>query len=208
VVSGDAVAAMAIDFYANAKIADIGANNLGFVLPPSQTVLDPDPIAILKGAPNKKAAGRFVEFVLSAEAQKLLMLSKKDKDGPKISFLGRMAVNTETYKLTAGRRINAYNPFEQKSFLKVDLTEVAKTKRVINDLIGATMVDTHKDLKRAWSVVLKSKNREKLLKEFSKMPIQEKDLLKLAKKWDEDVFRNKKINEWVTFAQTKFAAIK
>jgi len=208
VVSGDAVAAMAIDFYANAKIADVGANNLGFVLPPGQTVLDPDPIAILKGAPNKKVAGRFVDFVLSAEAQKLLMLPKKYKDGPRISFLGRMAVNTETYKTTVGRRLNAYNPFEQKSFLKVDLNEVAKTKRVINDLIGATMVDTHKDLKRAWKKVIKSKDREKLLKEFSRMPIQEKDLAVLAKKWDQDVFRNEKINEWVAFSKAKFAAIK
>ena len=47
VVSADAAAAMAIDFYALAKIGDLGRDNLGFVLPEKQTVLDPDPIAML-----------------------------------------------------------------------------------------------------------------------------------------------------------------
>ncbi len=208
VVSGDAVAAMAIDFYANAKIADLGANNLGFALPPGQTVLDPDPVAILKGAPNKKIASRFINYVLSSEAQNILMLNKGAKGGPRLSFLGRMAVNTQSYVATEGKRVNDYNPFKQKSFLRVDLTEVAKTKRVINDLIGAIMVDTHKDLKKSWRVVLKSKSKEKLLKEFSKVPVTEKELGGLAAKWNDEVFRNKKINEWVSFAQKKFAAIK
>ena len=48
VVSGDVALAMAIDFYAQAKIGDLGADNLGFVMPAGQTVLDPDPIALLK----------------------------------------------------------------------------------------------------------------------------------------------------------------
>ncbi|RZA14471.1 MAG: extracellular solute-binding protein, partial [Proteobacteria bacterium] len=40
VVSGDVSMAMAIDFYANAKIGDLGPQNLGFALPVGQAVLD------------------------------------------------------------------------------------------------------------------------------------------------------------------------
>src|SRR5690606_5337699 len=110
VVSGDAAAAMAIDFYANAKIADLGENNLGYKVPPGQTIIDPDPIAILKGAPNLEVARRFVNYVLSADAQKILMLPKGTKGGPKLSYLGRMAVNTKAYQETEGKRVDSYNP--------------------------------------------------------------------------------------------------
>ena len=45
---------MTIDFYAQAKIGDLGKDNLGFTMPAGGTVMDPDPVAILKGAPKPK----------------------------------------------------------------------------------------------------------------------------------------------------------
>ena len=63
VVSYDAAASLAIDFYANLKVADLGEDNLGFTLPEGKTVVDPDPVAILRGAPNLKPAQRFVNWV-------------------------------------------------------------------------------------------------------------------------------------------------
>jgi ABC-type Fe3+ transport system substrate-binding protein len=208
VVSGDAVAAMAIDFYANAKIADLGPDNLGFALPPGQTVLDPDPIAIMKGAPNRKIAERFVSFVLSKDPQKLLVLPKGAKEGPKLSYLGRMAVNTVTYAETNGKRVDSFNPFDQKPFLQLDIDQAAKTKDVFNDLIGAIMIDTHTELKRAWQALHKNKQPDAaLLKEFGKTPITEKEFLAYADRWSDEKFRNQQINAWVNFAKKKFEKI-
>jgi len=126
VVSGDAAIALAIDFYALAQVGDLGEENLGFVMPEGQTVLDPDPIAILRGAPNRLAAERFVDFTLSAEAQKLLVLPKGLKDGPRLATLGRMATNKKTYELTEGRRTYEFNPFLQKAFLQLDLEKATQ----------------------------------------------------------------------------------
>jgi ABC-type Fe3+ transport system substrate-binding protein len=207
VVSGDVTAAMTIDFYALAKVGDLGANNLGFVLPEGQTILDPDPIAVLKGAPNKKVAQRFVDFVLSNEGQKLLVLAKGQPGGPERSTLGRMAVNKATYKDTEGKRVSDSNPFTGKTFFHYDVEEVAKNREIFNDLFGALFIDTHDDLKKAWQTVQKQKNPEASLAEIAKLPVTEKEFEELSAKWNDDVLRNKKINEWVTFAKKKYSGI-
>lgn len=205
VVSGDVGVAMAIDFYALAKIGDLGGDNLGFNLPAGSAVLDPDPIAILKGAPNRKAAERFMEFVMSVEGQKLLILPKGAPGGPKSSSLGRMAINSKAYEETEKTRIYKINPFTEKRFIKLDLEKAQKLQRVFNDLAGAMLVDTHDDLKKAWAKISKGgKVDAAKLGEFAKMPLTEDEFFKLIDKWDDEVFRNQTLNAWVSFAKTKY----
>jgi ABC-type Fe3+ transport system substrate-binding protein len=205
VVSGDAAASMVIDFYAVAKVDDLGKDNLGFNVPVTQTVIDPDPIAIIKGAPNRTTAERFIDFVLSAEGQKLLILPKGAKGGPKLASLGRMAVNTRAYAETKGQRNSDFNPFEQKGeYLKLDLAKATKMQRTFNDLIGAIHVDTHGDLKAAWDAILKRGAKPAEIAELAKPPVTEAELLQMADKWEDDVFRNKTINAWVEYAKSKY----
>lgn len=204
VVAGDAAASMAIDFYAQPKVDELGDANLGFTLPEGQTVLDADPIAILKGAPNKKIAERFVTFVLSKEGQKLLILPKGAEGGPKLGALGRMSVNTAAYKETDGKRASKLNPFELKSLLKMDFDKSSKMQRPFNDLIGAIQIDVHEDLKKAWEAVAKRGAKPAELAELAKPPVTEAELLALNDKWDDEVFRNKTINAWVEQAKAKY----
>jgi iron(III) transport system substrate-binding protein len=204
VVAGDAAAAMAIDFYAKPQVVALGPENLGFLLPKGQTVLDHDPIAILKGAPNRKVAERFVNYVLSSEAQKVLILPKGVKGGPRFDTLGRMAVNQVSYAETEGLRTDAFNPFEQKTFLKLDLEKSSRMRRVFNDLIGATQIDTHSQLKAAWKAIIRRGSNPSEIREFISSPVTEEELLDLAGRWDDDVFRNRTINHWVQVSQDKY----
>jgi ABC-type Fe3+ transport system substrate-binding protein len=204
VVSGDAAAAMAIDFYANAKIGDIGPKNLGFSIPAGQTVLDSDPVSILRGAPNRKVAERFVSWLLSSDAQKILILPKGSSNGPKFATLGRIAVNQTAYSQTEGKRTNEFNPFVAEKFMDLDLDKQSKMKRVFNDLVGAILVDTHRELKEAWKAMVKRGVKPDELAAFGKTPVTEKEVLALSEKWDDNVFRTKKINEWTDFAKNKF----
>ena len=77
VISGEAAASMTIGYFANSKIIELGANKLSFVFPKGETIVNPDPISILKGAPNKLQAKRFIEFILSEEAQKYFSYLKE-----------------------------------------------------------------------------------------------------------------------------------
>jgi ABC-type Fe3+ transport system substrate-binding protein len=207
IVSADAAASMAIDFYANAKIGDLGSANLGFILPDAETVIDPDPIAILKGAPHREVAERFVDFILSAPAQQILILPKGVKGGPKLESLGRMAVNYQAYNQTHDQRPNEVNPFNMQVSLKLDLNRAALIHSILGDLVGALHIDTHEELKKAWKAVIARGNKPADIAALGKMSQTEPEILSLAAKWDDAVFRNKKINEWTEFAKAKYKKI-
>lgn len=207
VESGDAVAAMAIDFYATAIIDKLGKQNVGFTLPQGQTVIDPDPIAILKGAPNRLVAERFVNFVLSPKAQKLLVLPKGNKEGPKNAVLGRMSVSKNTYLQTEGKRLSDSNPFKMKAFLKIDMEKVSSIQTIFSDLLGAVLVDTHKELQKAWAYQVKKGKHTSIIQKLAAPPITKKQLYEFSKKWNDEVFRNKTINTWTKQAKAKYQSL-
>ena len=70
--SGDLVASLGVDYIVLDKIAK-GAT-LGFVYPEEMIVI-PSPVAIMKGTKNLEVAKKFVDFLLSAEGQKIIASS-------------------------------------------------------------------------------------------------------------------------------------
>jgi iron(III) transport system substrate-binding protein len=70
--SGDLMAALGVDFITINKIQK-GAY-LALMFPQKFPVM-PSPIAIMKGTPNRKAAEKFIDFLLSKEGQTILMAS-------------------------------------------------------------------------------------------------------------------------------------
>ena len=67
--SGELVASLAVDYITNDKIGK-GAH-LALVYPP-EILMAPSPAAIIKGTPNLEAAKKFVDFLLSREAQVII----------------------------------------------------------------------------------------------------------------------------------------
>ncbi len=205
VVAGDAAAALAIDFYANARISSIGSDKLGYVLPEGQTTMDCDPVAILRGAPNRQAAERFVEFMLRADVQRRFILPKGAKGGPSFSYLGRIAVNPNSYKGVDRKQLLVINPYElkDKDITTLDREKAIKAVLVRKDLVGALHVDTHRELRRIWREASRNGNTD-LLRQLSRPPLTEKEFMQLPDKWHDPVFRNKKINAWLQYARQKY----
>lgn len=207
VVEGSAVIAPAIDFYANAKVLSLGEKNLAYVLPVGKTIFNSDPIAILKGAPNRLVAERFINFVLSAQGQRLLILPKGDPQGPVMSDLARMAINPKAYENLDSKKAISLNPFLlAPSKFQLDAKRAGDLKKILTDLIGAFHVDTQQDLKRAWQHAqqLKSKTALEIL---SAAPFEEKELARFIGKWDDQKFRNETINQWVTQAKARYTKV-
>jgi ABC-type Fe3+ transport system substrate-binding protein len=194
VTYGQSVVATSIDFYANAKIAELGSKNLGFVAPHGESIFNSDPIGILKGAQNRLQAQRFVEFILSTRGQKLLLLPKGAQGGPKYTSLGRIAVNRGVYGLREVASLGLLNPFAMPdSKFDLDLDYSVKIKAVVADLIGAYHIDMHKELKSAKK---KLKAKKQTLDRLCLPPISQKELVELAKRWHDGGFRNEKIRSW------------
>lgn len=207
IVSGDALATLSVDYFALAKVGDLGAENLGFVLPAAQTIVNADPIAILKGAPNSVVAGRFIEFLLSVDTQKLFLLPKGVKNGPVGSTLGRLSVNRTAYEQTEGQRVFSLNPFHlQIPPFVLDRKHATKMQFVISDLIGAVLVDSHGELRSTVRFLRKQQRMD----EFKKIvfSISEDEMRKLADRWNDQAFRNTTINGWLDSSRKLYKQVR
>lgn len=113
-----------------------------FLYPPVTTLV-PANIAIVSNAPHPKAAGAFIEFLLSSEGQEVLL-------DPKIR---RLPVNPATY---AKAPADFPNPFKDKSIgaaVKFDL-ELSKNRyNVINSLFDVMVTYRLDDLRAATKAI-------------------------------------------------------
>ena len=209
VVAGQVIYGLAIDFYAYGQIAVVGADKIKYIVPADGAVVTADPIAILKGAPNLPVAQKFLEFVLSEDAQKLWMLRDTDPEGPEWKGgLNRASVLPALYD-KLGERCIVPNPFamEGTPFL-YNSEKGSKRWDIINELFGVLIINSHKDLVNAWKAIRKCKDpakRDAAIAVLTKMPITEEETMEMADStWKDPTVRNQKIKEWGQFAKDKF----
>ena len=103
VSQGDAAMGVCIDFYGRYQSQVVkqrsGEDRVGYIDPPGATMIDPDPISLLRGAPNRELAIRFIEYCFTREAQSLWQFRAHDLHsdglGPEMWELRRMPVLRE-----------------------------------------------------------------------------------------------------------------
>jgi ABC-type Fe3+ transport system substrate-binding protein len=212
--AGDIAYGLAIDFYAWSEVNKIGADKIGYVMPEGLTVINPDSIGILKGAPNLEIAQDFVDFVLSEAGQKLWMLPPGAEGGPIDETLGRMCVIPDLYTELAAETIVPTNPFEITNTLDYNATLGSARWGLINDLIGALIIDSHADLVSAWSAIteanqtlqnagISSTKIPEAVTKLGSAPLTEAEALEHD--WDNQTVRNMAISDWHTAALTKYS---
>ena len=101
VSSGDAAAGVSIDFYARVQ-ADVtrapdGTERMGFTTPAGGSSVSGDPISVIRGAPHRELANRFVQYVLSPDGQKLWNYRVGEPGGPVKYALRRLPILREFY---------------------------------------------------------------------------------------------------------------
>ena len=203
---GETAYGLAIDIYALAKIAEAGSDKLGYVMPEGETVISPDSIGILKGAPHGDLARSFVEFVVGEPGQKLWMLKVGEQDGPGEIALRRMSVMPHVYDLLGDKVDVPTNPFKWETTLQYDHDKGSVRWGIVADLIGAMTIDMHDELVKAWEAVIKGGMKDVAVRRLVAVPISEEEAGRLGKeKWDDEEFRNAKITEWIKFARDKYA---
>jgi ABC-type Fe3+ transport system substrate-binding protein len=212
--SGDVAYGLAIDFYAWSEVDRVGADKIGYVMPEGLTVINPDSIAILKGAPNLEVAQNFVDFVLSSEGQKLWMLPVGAEGGPTTYLLGRLCVMPDLYDELANETIVPINPFTITSTLEYNATLGSDRYGLVNDLLGALIIDSHTDLVSAWSAIIETNQTlneagvssnliDQAISELGSAPLTETQALALN--WSDPEVQNTYISDWHTFAPEKYS---
>ena len=204
VAVGEVAYGMSLDFYAAVQIAEAGEDKIGFVLPKGLTAINPDAIAILKGAPHQATAVEFMKFVMSEAGQKLLMLKKSAPDGPLQFELRRFCVIPELYGRQGLLSNVTDNPFLWKAGLRYDSAKGSKRWRVLNDLIGILLIDSHTQLVEAWKREIRNGLTQEGLRGLSAVPVSEAEALDLADRWKDPEFRSRHMASWMNFAREKY----
>ncbi len=205
VTLGQSAYGFAIDFYGFTQVAVAGRTNMTFVLPEDFTAISPDGICILKGAPHRELAQRFLQFVMGEPGQKLWFLPRGHPEGPQRYSIERMSVRPDFYRRYRDVSNIAFSPFELKQTFRYNAQLARDRRDVVAALVGALLVDTHPELRKAWRAIIRRGQSAADCVALGRAPLTEAEALALAKtSWKDPAFRNRKQIEWQTWAQQKY----
>ena len=159
VTSGDAAAGMCIDFYGRFQgetVAALGqGRRVGYAAARGETAPDADPISLLRGAPHRALAIRFIEFVLSDEGQKLWSFRPGTPGGPRRYGLSRLPIVPRLYGSAFDRdRLElGENPYDQTGRLEYREALTGRLFGAITFVVRAMCVDTEPELREAYGAL-------------------------------------------------------
>lgn len=205
---GEIAYGLAIDFYALTQVAEAGAGNMGFIMPRVVVVVNPDCIAMFRGAPNRVIAERFLDFVLSEDGQSLWMLPRGHKGGARQFSIERMGILPGQYARLEGVTLIRTNPFALDINFQYDPHKGGARWSLLNGVLGSTLIDVHPELSAAWRALIRRGLAADELKSFCSPPLTEEEAMSLAAgRWKDAAFRNRQQIEWQRWAAAKYRAI-
>lgn len=169
VSSGDAAAALAIDFYGRGQaqaVADAGdPDRMGYIDPAGEVYIDADPISILRGGPDPELARRFLRFTLTEEGQALWQFPSRasgegsgnppgptgEPMGPERHELRRMPIRRSLYADHFDHFKDRVVPFE----IATDV-ENPGWRTGVQMMMGAFGIDSARGCREAWDAIARS----------------------------------------------------
>ena len=178
---GNAAAGLCIDFYGRfeAQVSNGGRTNgaMDYVTPVGESGVSADPIALLRGAPHRELALRFIEFTLSTEGQKIWCYRVGTPGGPEQYALQRFPIRRDFYPSENPEFQASYE--RHRLFTTDDLGQphmdmyrlahefpyrprwTAGYFGLFRDLIRAMCMDSGRELHAAWAAIIAAGGPEK-----------------------------------------------
>ena len=170
---GNAAAGLCIDFYGRfeAQVSNGGRTNgaMVYATPRGGSGVSADPVSLLRGAPHRELALRFIEFVLGEEGQKLWCYRAGAPGGPQKYALQRFPIRRDFYPSEHPAFQAAYR--RHRLFTTDDLggetTDMYRLAHeftycprwtagyygLFRDLIRAMCMDSGQELRAAWAAI-------------------------------------------------------
>jgi ABC-type Fe3+ transport system substrate-binding protein len=172
IASGDGAAGMTIDYYGRTQVEAVGGNRLGYVQPVGATIVNPDPIAMVKGAPHQETAKHFIEFVLSHDGQVLWDKRAGTPGGPRTTNLRRLPIMPSIYKTTPDM-VDSDDPFTSSAGFNKSSAREDPTFAILGELIQASCVNCLEELRETRREILASPRSAELQIKFAKFPFDQ-----------------------------------
>lgn len=165
VIQGNSAIGMCIDFYGRGSFqgtahrVDGSPGRIGYYSPEDGTVLSPDPIAVMRGAPNPAAALAFMEYALSMDGQKLWNFKVGVPGGTDRYELRRLPIRRDFYAQDFARYRSdpEVNPYAGANPLIYNAAWTGgDTFRAMAFVIRVMCLDTHPELVAAWKEIIRA----------------------------------------------------
>ena len=190
---GNAAAGLCIDFYGRfeAEVSNGGRPDgaMAYATPRGESGVSADPIALLRGAPHRALAVRFIEFTLREEGQKLWCYRAGAPGGPEQYALQRFPIRRDFYpsdhpEFQASYRRHRLFTTDDLGRPHLDMYRLAEEFPyrprwtagyfgLFRDLIRAMCMDSGRELRAAWAAILAAGGPEKCpraLAAFQRLP--------------------------------------
>ena len=176
---------MAIDTYGLTErewsgIQFRGKPHFNYVAPEGGTAVSPDPIQLLRGAPNKRAAVELIAFLLSKEGQKLMCFNPGTPGGPVRSTLRRPPIRRDLYakQYEKFRSDPDYNPYASGSSFTYHPEWTGRYYSLLRILLRTIMLDCQDELRDAWKAIIDAGGPDAVpeaMEYFNRLPFEYKD---------------------------------
>jgi iron(III) transport system substrate-binding protein len=160
VAMGDAAVGMCIDFYGLFQAENVarsdGTSRMRYLSPQGGTTVSCDPIAMLRGAPHRELALRFIRFTLSPEGQKLWGFRPGTPGGPKKYALHRPPIRRDFYtpENEPYRSDPGINPYLLTESFTSHSEWTGRYFNAIRLLVRTMCLDAGEELRTAWKTIL------------------------------------------------------
>mgnify|MGYP000700244202 CR=1 FL=1 len=168
VARGEACVGVCIDFNGRAEAEWTercgGRPRLVYVSPAGGTSVSADPIALLRGAPNRQLAVAFMRFVLSREGQRLYNYRVGEPGGPVRYALRRLPIRRDVYSDADRARMS--DPGEDPYVLAESFTYrgawTGPYHKLLAWLVKALILDPRDELTEAWRAIIAAGGPERV----------------------------------------------
>jgi ABC-type Fe3+ transport system substrate-binding protein len=209
IATGNIAAGLCIDVYAWSAIEEVGDDRLGFIMPQGLTVVNPDSIAMLKGAPQPELAAEFLRFVLSETGQKLWMLKMGSMPGaPQEYQLNKMPIWPALFEKYGQYTAFSESPFTWQSSTRYDTDKGSARWGIFNDYLGALFIEQHPLCVKAWAKVCALPGDDPRRTLFMQGPMSEDALMAAAtNEYTDSRWRSDTLAKWANDARRRYSAI-
>ena len=198
---------------------------MAYVTPRGESGVSSDPISLLRGAPRREIAQRFIQYLLSEEGQKLWCYRVGEPGGPQKYALQRFPIRRDFYPsdnpvFQAAHERHRAHTTEDMSRPSLDAYRLAEEYvyrprwtaghfGLFRDLVRAMCMDAGKELRMAWGEIVARGGPEacpRAMDALQRLPLEPEPLtwtsgLALGRKYD----RIDLLREWTIQYRAQYA---
>ncbi len=149
VIRGDIAVGITIDFYGYTAMHQNPACE--YIIPENESIVNADPIAVLKNTRYPIHAAAFVAWVLSEYGGQQVWL---DTD------INRLPINDRVFETDAGQQRpdlkQAFETATASGIIRFNETLAGATERAMQQYFKATLVNAHDELQNVWAAIVQA----------------------------------------------------